>query len=165
MVIYKTTQLSLQLRIQFYTQKLRSYKTLQYVLYRRVLSRVFDSLRASSPIWVSKVSLATLHSPKQESLLAGQVFEKFPVSSPKILLSLRYIGNYIGKIIQTRQGHCTHCNISQNYVSLSKCTRLHLSAYSFQKISGGACSSPPEEACYLRLLGTSPPNDKFQIEP
>ena len=41
----------------------------------------------------------------------------------KVLLSLRYIvGNYIGKIIQT------HCNISQSCVS--KCTRLHLSAYS-----------------------------------
>ena len=28
-----------------------------------------------------------------------------------------------------------YCNISQNCVS--KCTRLHLTAYSFQKISGG----------------------------
>ena len=37
--------------------------------------------------------------------------------------------------MKTRRGWCTHCNISQNCVS--KYTRLHLSAYSFQKISGG----------------------------
>ena len=34
-----------------------------------------------------------------------------------------------------------HCNISQNFVS--KCTRLHLSAYSCQNISGGACLRIP----------------------
>ena len=56
-----------------------------------------------------------------------------PAFPQKILLSIWYIGNYIGKITQTRRGHCTHCNISQNCVS--KCTRLHLSANSFQKIS------------------------------
>jgi len=43
------------------------------------------------------------------------------------------VSNYIGKIIQTRRGQCTHCNISQNCVS--ECTRLQLSAYSFQTIS------------------------------
>ena len=32
-------------------------------------------------------------------------------------------------------GHWTHCNISQNCVS--KCTKLHLSTYSFQKFWGG----------------------------
>ena len=37
--------------------------------------------------------------------------------------------------MKTRRGWCTHCNISQNCVS--KYTRLHLSAYSFQKISEG----------------------------
>ena len=63
--------------------------------------------------------------------------QRCAASPKKILLSLRYIGNYIGKIIQTRQGHCKQCNIFQNCVS--KCTRLHLSAYSFQKIPGGAC--------------------------
>ena len=64
-----------------------------------------------------------------------------PSFPQKMLLSLQYISNFIGKIIQTRRGQCTHCNISQNCVS--KCTRLHLSAYSFQKISGGACPKPP----------------------
>ena len=88
---------------------------------------------------------------------------KCPASSPKILLSLWKISNYIGKIIQTRRGQCTHCNITQNFVS--KCTRLHLSTYSFQKISGGHSLGPPQEAHSLRLLGTSPPTDKFQIEP
>ena len=87
---------------------------------------------------------------------------KCPASFPKILLSLWKISNYIGKIIQTRRGQCTHCNITQNFVS--KCTRLHLSTYSFQKISGGHSLGPPQEAHSLRLLGTSPPTDKFQIE-
>ena len=66
-----------------------------------------------------------------------------PPSFPhkKILLSFQYVGNCIGKIIHTQQGHCTHCNISQNYVS--KCTRLHLSAYSFQTLSEGACPWTP----------------------
>ena len=32
-------------------------------------------------------------------------------------------------------GHCTHCNTYQNCVS--KCTKLHLSTYSFQKFWGG----------------------------
>ena len=31
-----------------------------------------------------------------------------------ILLSLQFISNYNGKIIHTRQGQCTHCDISQN---------------------------------------------------
>ena len=48
------------------------------------------------------------------------------------------ISNYIGKIIWTRRGQCTHCNISRNCVS--KCTWLRLSVYSFQNISGRACS-------------------------
>ena len=56
-----------------------------------------------------------------------------------------------------------YCNISQNCVS--KCTRLHLSAYSFQNMAGGGhAARPPQEACGLRPLGTSPPNDKSQIE-
>ena len=55
---------------------------------------------------------------------------KCPASPPQIL-SLQYISNCNGKIIQTRRGQC-----------VSKCTRLHLNANSFQKISGGghACS-------------------------
>jgi len=46
-----------------------------------------------------------------------------------------------------------------------KCTRLHLSAYSFQNIFGGACPGTPQEARGLWPLGTSPPNDKSYIEP
>ena len=60
---------------------------------------------------------------------------------PKVLLSLQYIRNYIGKITQTRRGQCTHWNISRNCVS--KCTRFHDSAYSYKKISRGACSRTP----------------------
>ena len=69
------------------------------------------------------------------------------------------VSNYIGKIIQTRRGQCTHCNISQNCVS--KCTRLHFSAYSFHKnFLGEHASGPPLEARGLWLPGTSPPNYK-----
>ena len=51
----------------------------------------------------------------------------FPPPPPKkILLSLQYIIKYIEKIIQTRRGQCTICNISRNCVW--KCTRLHLSS-------------------------------------
>ena len=54
----------------------------------------------------------------------------------------QYISNSIGKIIQTQQGQCTHCTISQNCVS--KCTRLHRSAYSFQKnFPGEHAPRPP----------------------
>ena len=78
------------------------------------------------------------------------------LSPQQNLLSLRYIvGNYIGKIIQTRQGHCTHCNISQSCVS--KCTRLHLSAYSFHIISGAACPGTP--------LGSSMPSATQDFSP
>ena len=66
---------------------------------------------------------------------------KMPSFPRKILSSIQYISNYTEKIIKTRQGWCTHCNISQNCVS--KCTRLHLSAYSFQKISGGRVGADP----------------------
>ena len=68
-----------------------------------------------------------------------------PPPPPKILLSLQSMSNYIGKIIQMRRGWWTHYNISQNCVS--KCTRLHLSAYSFQKIFVGG--KPPDP---LRML-------------
>ena len=95
---------------------------------------------------------------------------------PNILLSLQYISNYIGKIIQTQRGHCTwtkyslskdtiwqgtwsrlknkikyYCNISQNCAS--KCTRLHLSVYSFQNISGRGM--PPDPAMELVASGHS----------
>ena len=48
-----------------------------------------------------------------------------------------------------------HCNISQNWVS--KCTRLHPSAYSFQKISGEAYPRNP--------LGSSAPPPKQYSTP
>ena len=74
--------------------------------------------------------------------------KKIPSFPPKILLSLQYISNCIGKIIQSRRGQCTHCNISQNCVS--KCTRLVSAHIHFQKISGGACPLTP--------LGSSSPS-------
>ena len=77
-----------------------------------------------------------------------------PPTPPQKILSLQYISNYIGKIVQTRRSQSTHCNISQNCVS--KCTRLHLSAYSFQNISGENAPGPP---------GISPRNDNSCIEP
>ena len=71
----------------------------------------------------------------------------------KILLSLQYMSNYVGKIIQTRRGRWTHCNISQNCVS--KCTRLHLSAYSFKKIFAGGRGVPPDPFRMLVAFGHS----------
>ena len=100
-----------------------------------------------------------------------------PPPQKNILLPLQYISNCIGKIIQTRRDQCTwskyplstgtiwqgtrsrlkneikyHCNISQNCVS--KCTRLHLSAYSFQKITGTG-GRPPDPARKLMAFGHS----------
>ena len=46
---------------------------------------------------------------------------------------------------------CLHNRVSK----CIECTRLHLGAYSSQKISG-----TPQEARGIRPLGTSPPNDK-----
>ena len=44
---------------------------------------------------------------------------QMPSFPPNILLSLQYVSNYIGKIIQTRQGQCTW---SISKYSLSKDT-------------------------------------------
>ena len=65
---------------------------------------------------------------------------KGPASPPPPPKYIVIISNYIGKIIQTRWGQCTHCTISQN--CFSKCNRLHISAYSFQKISWGMAPDP-----------------------
>ena len=87
--------------------------------------------------------------PCQLGFYLGYLRGKSPPAPPKkILLSLQYMSNYVAKIIQTWRGWWTHCNISQNCVL--KCTRLHLSAYSFPKFSVGGgspriplgCSSP-----------------------
>ena len=43
-----------------------------------------------------------------------------PPQKKKILSSLRYLGNYIRKIVQTSRGQCKHCNISQKCVSFLK---------------------------------------------
>ena len=86
-----------------------------------------------------------------------------PPPPKKILLSLQYISKYIGKIIQTRRGQCTHCNISQNCVS--KCTRLHLNSYSFKKISGEKAPDPPRKLVAFGHSGLLPTNDKSQTEP
>ena len=51
-----------------------------------------------------------------------------------------------------------HCNISQNCVS--KWTRLHLSAYSFQKLSGGRCSRTPLGNSWPSATRDFSPNDK-----
>ena len=54
--------------------------------------------------------------------LRGRSFPpKCPASPSKILLSLQYISNYIGKIIQTPRGQCTYCNISQSCQNAPDC--------------------------------------------
>ena len=65
-----------------------------------------------------------------------------PSSPPKILLSLQYISNCTGKIIRRDEVSAhTAAFLRQNCVS--KCTRLHLRAYSFQKRSGWVCPRTP----------------------
>ena len=55
----------------------------------------------------------------------------------------KYISNCIRKIIQTRRGQCTHCNISQNCVS--KCTKLIASQHIFisKHFRGSMPPDPP----------------------
>ena len=60
--------------------------------------------------------------------------------------------NHIGKIIQTRRGQCTHRNISQN------CLKMHQIASQRTFISKNLQGA-------ILTLGTSPPDDKSQIEP
>ena len=67
---------------------------------------------------------------------------QFPLPPKKILLSLQYISNCTGKIIRRDEvGAHTATFLRQNCVS--KCTRLHLGAYSFQKRSGWVCPRTP----------------------
>ena len=67
-----------------------------------------------------------------------------------ILLSLQFISNFYGKIIHTRQGLCTHCDISQN---APDCILAHIH---FKKFPRGHAPGPPQERRSLRPLGTSP---------
>ena len=88
---------------------------------------------------------------------------KFPASPQppppkKILLSLQYVSNYVGKILQMCRGQCTHCSVSQNCVS--KWTRLHLSTYSFKKNPIRVCSRNPSP-----LLGSSSPSATWEFSP
>ena len=55
------------------------------------------------------------------------------------MLLLQYISNYNGKITQTRQGHCTHCEISQNAPD-SILAHIH-----FKKFPRGHAPEPPWE--------------------
>ena len=60
--------------------------------------------------------------------------------------------DYSGKIIQTRRGQCAHRNISQN------CLKMHQIASQRTFISKNFRGG-------ILTLGTSPPDDKSQIEP
>ena len=68
---------------------------------------------------------------------------QFPPPPPKkILLSLQYISNCTGKIIRRDEVSAhTATFLRQNCVS--KCTKLHHRAYSFQKRSGWVCPRTP----------------------
>ena len=71
--------------------------------------------------------------------------KKCPVPPPpkkKILLSLQYKSNCTGKIIRRDEVSAhTATFLRQNCVS--KCTKLHHRAYSFQKRSGWVCPRTP----------------------
>ena len=91
--------------------------------------------------------------------------KKCPASTPKLLLSLQSISNYIRKTIQTRRVLCTWSKFSclrtlyDKIVSQNApdCISLHIH---FQKCPGEACPQTPQEPHDLRPLGTSPPNEK-----
>ena len=76
-----------------------------------------------------------------------------PASPKKILSSLQYISNYIRKIIQTRQGRCTHCNISQNCVSKCTCISAHIH---FKTFPGGMHLDPPRKLVAFSHSGRLP---------
>ena len=61
--------------------------------------------------------------------------------------------NYIGKIIQTRRGQCTHCNISQN------CLKMHQIASQrifIPKNFRGACPGPIRKLVAFGYSGRLP---------
>ena len=106
---------------------------------------LMSKLRYNLPLQINVQKLNFIWQPKfYLGYLRGRSFPAPPPSPPpkKIFLSLQYISNSNRKTIQTRRGQCTHCNISQNCVS--KCARLHLSAYSFKKkFPGRTCLRTP----------------------
>ena len=135
-------------------------------------SKILNQFENFTPVWKiqTKEKNWTTTNTWRKGFYLGYLWGRSsppPPHKKKILLSLQCIRNYIEIIIQTRRGQCTrskfslskatiwqrtwsrlknkikyHCNISQNCVS--KCTRLHLSAYSFQNISAGCM--PPDPA-------------------
>lgn len=94
--------------------------------------------------------------------LPAPQMSSFPLKNVVIITVYRYL---IGKISQTRRGQCTYWNVSHNCVS--KCIRLHLTAYSFEKISGETSIPPPLPGSSwpsatrdFSPSGLLPPNDK-----
>ena len=133
-----------------------------FLLVKKIIHQ-FHNITSLHHIWNSTSAKVRICDPAPKSLLGLCLGYLRGRSSPRQknaqlllqkILSFQYIGNYIGKIIQTQQGHCIHCNIPQNYVS--KCTRLHLSTYSFQTLP----KDPLQEAFHLPPLRTSPPDNK-----
>ena len=135
-----------------------------FLLVKKIIHQ-FHNITSLHHIWNSTSAKVCICDPAPKSLLGLCLGYLRGRSSPpprqkntqlplQKILSFQYIGNYIAKIIQTQQGHCIHCNIPQNYVS--KCTRLHLSTYSFQTLP----KDPLQEAFHLLPLGTSPPDNK-----
>ena len=102
----KKILLSLQY-ISNYTGKSVSYNKQANVLYwvwkwnyLQVLAHVNVSKNTLNNLWCT-------HNRVLSRVFKGRSFSpKCPASPPKILLSLQYISNYTGKIIQTQQDQC-----------------------------------------------------------
>ena len=82
--------------------------------------------------------------------LRGRSFPpKMPSFPPKILLSLQYISNYIGKIIQTRRGQCIFLKIeSQN---APDCISAHIELFISRNVRG-----PPRKLVAFAHSGRLP---------
>ena len=95
--------------------------------------------------------------------LMGRSFPpKIPSFPSKIFLSLQYISNYIGKIIQTRRGECTRrkYSLSKDTIVSQNVPDCISAQIHFKKFPGWACHRIPLGSLWPSPLGTSPPNDK-----
>ena len=124
------------------------------IIYKRKRLMAFLVNKNAATIYAGRVLSRVFKGSKLPPTKSSHLPRPPPPPKKKRLLSLQCFSNYIGRIIWTRRGQFTHCNLSQNCVS--KCTKLHLSAYSFQRISGGAYPDPPKKVLASAARDFSP---------
>ena len=114
-------------------------------------SRPIKAIRAvMSKRGVTDKELGSGSHSSRRSRVLSRVFEGQKLPPPKNIVISTV--DYSGKIIQTRRGQCAHRNISQN------CLKMHQIASQRTFISKNFRGG-------ILTLGTSPPDDKSQIEP